>query len=292
MAKTTKKRPTKTKIRTKAMKKPTPAQAALLRAQDPLPPVSPATSSITAIEEVPPVSSSIVRTTNASITMKEYGGLDDAFNHLNRVLFGGELPDAFINYTRKLHMNGHFAPDRYSGRVEEFKKPEIALNPDSFIGRSDEQIVSTLAHEMVHLKQECFGKPSKRGYHNKEWASMMKAIGLMPSNTGAVGGKETGQQMSHYIIPGGAYARAFADLAASGWKLNLESTVYAGGEKKKKDKTKYTCPSCGLNMWANIPDADISCNSCGCVMPAERPAVAADTGESPAIQSYDQQAAE
>ena len=100
----------------------------------------------------------------------------------------------------------------------------------------------------------------------------MKLIGLMPSNTGAVGGKETGQRMSHYILPDGAFAQAFAELAATGWKLNLQSTIYAGGEKKpKKDKTKYTCPSCGLNMWANIPDADISCNSCQCVMPAERP---------------------
>ena len=217
-----------------------------------------------------------------AITMLEYGGLQAAYDHLNRVLFGNRLPDAMFNYTRKPHMFGHFAEDRYSGRVAQFKKPEIALNPDSFVGRTDEQIVSTLAHEMKHLEQYRFGKPSARGYHNREWAASMKAIGLMPSNTGAVGGKETGQQMDHYIISGGAFSRAFADLAATGWKLNLQSTIYAGGSKKKKDKTKYTCPSCGLNMWANIPDADISCNPCGSVMPAERPAV----------QSYEQQAAE
>jgi hypothetical protein len=94
------------------------------------------------------------------------------------------------------------------------------LNPDSFIGRTDEQIVSTLAHEMKHLEQHRFGTPSKRGYHNKEWAASMKAIGLMPSNTGAVGGKETGQQMDHYIIPGGAFACAFAELA--GHRLEAE----------------------------------------------------------------------
>ena len=209
--------------------------------------------------------------------------LQAAFDFLNAKLFGGKLPDAQFNFTRKPHMLGHFAEDRYSGRVTQFKKPEIALNPNSFNGRTDEQIVSTLAHEMKHLEQHCFGKPSARGYHNKQWAASMKAIGLMPSNTGAVGGKETGQQMSHYILPNGAFARTFAELAATGWKLNLQSTIYAGGEKKpKKDKTKYTCPSCGLNMWANIPDADINCNSCRCVMPPERPAV----------QSYDQQAAE
>ena len=139
--------------------------------------------------------------------------LQEAFDFLNAKLFGGKLPDAFFNYTRKPRMLGHFAPDRYSGRVGQFKKPEIALNSDSFVSRTDEQIVGTLAHEMVHLKQEVFGKPSKRGYHNREWAEMMKAIGLMPSNTGAIGGKETGQQMDHYILPDGAFACAFAELA-------------------------------------------------------------------------------
>ena len=86
-----------------------------------------------------------------AITMKEYGALEEAFAHLNRVLFDGKLPDAMFNHARKPHMFGHFVPDRYSGRVVEFRKPEIALNPDSFIDRTDEQIVSTLAHEMVHL---------------------------------------------------------------------------------------------------------------------------------------------
>jgi hypothetical protein len=32
----------------------------------------------------------------------------------------------------------------------------------------------------------------------------MKTVGLYPSNSGMIGGKETGQQMQHYIIPDGA----------------------------------------------------------------------------------------
>jgi len=58
-------------------------------------------------------------------------------------------------------------------------------------------------HEMVHLWQHMHGKPGARGYHNKEWAAKMKAIGLQPSNNGMVGGKETGQHMMDYIIPDG-----------------------------------------------------------------------------------------
>lgn len=242
-----------------------------------------------------------------AITTIEYGGLQAAFDHLNRVLFDGKLPDAFITYQRKPHMRGHFSDDRYSARVGEFKKPELALNPDEFIGRSDEQIVSTLGHEMTHLKQHRFGKPSSRGYHNKEFARMMKEIGLMPSNTGAVGGKETGQQMSHYVIPGGAYQRAFAELAGGGWKLNLQSTICAGGSRKKNDsKTTFTCPVCEANAWGKA-SSGLVCKACligalaglGWIDEAKAQDLAetiqsvemrASTGEPEAVASYDQAA--
>ena len=197
----------------------------------------------------------------AAITPVEYGGLQEAFDHFNRTLLQGRLPDAFITYQRRAHSKGYFSADRFTSRVGTFRKPELALNPDAFIDRTDEQIASTLTHEMVHLWQHSFGKPGSRGYHNKEWATMMKSIGLMPSNTGAVGGKETGQQMTHYIIPDAAFAQAFAKLAETGWKLNLQSAICAGGSKTPPSKVKFTCPACGSNMWGK-PDSKDICGEC------------------------------
>jgi hypothetical protein len=46
-------------------------------------------------------------------------------------------------------------------------------------------------------------------------AAKMKLIGLQPSSTGMVGGKETGQHMDHYIIPGGRFEQVYDILAAS-----------------------------------------------------------------------------
>jgi len=57
------------------------------------------------------------------------------------------------------------------------------LNPDGFIGRTDEWIVSILLHEMCHLWQHHFGKAKKRknyAYHDKEWSLEMESLGLMP----------------------------------------------------------------------------------------------------------------
>jgi hypothetical protein len=45
-------------------------------------------------------------------------------------------------------------------------------------------ILSTLVHEMVHVWQETYGNPSRRGYHNRQWAEKMREVGLQPSSTG------------------------------------------------------------------------------------------------------------
>ena len=67
----------------------------------------------------------------------------------------------------------------------------------------------------------------------------MKSIGLQPSTTGAVGGKETGQHVTHYIIPGGPFSKAFEKLAAKGWKLNLQSALASGPNGGNNSKTKF-----------------------------------------------------
>jgi hypothetical protein len=43
-----------------------------------------------------------------------------------------------------------------------------------------------------------------------------------------VGGKETGQHMSHYVIPGTLFPQTYTKLAATGWKLNLQSAHRPG----------------------------------------------------------------
>jgi hypothetical protein len=203
-----------------------------------------------------------------AITPIEYFGIQEAYDWFNGELFGGKLVDVFITYQRRSHSKGYFSPDRFSGRTAEFGRHELALNPDAFIGRTDERIVSTLVHEMVHVWQQQHGKPGSRGYHNKEWAAKMKAIGLQPSNTGAVGGNETGQQMSHYVLPNGPFAQSFAELAATGWRLNLESAPHAGLDGGRRSKTKFSCPDCGQNAWGK-PDLWIACILCGLEMRSE-----------------------
>jgi hypothetical protein len=215
-----------------------------------------------------------------AITPVEYTGLQEAYDHFNAGLFEGGLPDVFITYQRKANSYGYFSPDRFTGRIGSFGKHELALNPDSFIGQTDEQVCQTLVHEMTHGWQHAFGKSSARGYHNKEWAAKMKSIGLQPSSTGMVGGKETGQKMLDYVIPDGPFTKAFAKLAATGWRLNLQSAHRPGPKGGTNSKTPFTCVGCGQNAWGK-PDLAISCIPCGLqMMPKTAP---------PPVQSYERE---
>ena len=111
----------------------------------------------------------------------------------------------------------------------------------------------------------------------------MIEVGLIPSDTGQPGGKQTGQQMTHYIEKDGRYENAFKSMPE---KYTLPFTSLEGdimrsllsggagsskgdegkGRKKSlrprsRNKTKYSCPECKVNLWGR-PNLKIRCESC------------------------------
>jgi hypothetical protein len=219
---------------------------------------APGDSTIAAIREDRPE-----RVSRHPLTEAEYSGLQQAYEFMNAALFCGKLPDLMITLQRKANSGGYFHADRFAWRDDDKagRQHELALNPDGFIGRTDEWIVSVLVHEQAHCWEKIHGTVPKRHYHNRIWAAKMMEMGLMPSSTGAVGGKTTGVHMAHYIVPDGAFAKAFAKLAATGWKLNLQSAPLMAREGGRTSKTKFTCIHCGQNIWGK-PDTAVACWAC------------------------------
>jgi hypothetical protein len=202
---------------------------------------------------------------------RQYVTLAAAFDFFNRRLFAGELPPALITLQRKAGSHGYYSARRFEGRSDDTRETdELALNPGTFTGRSDAEILSTLAHEMVHHWQAHFGKPGRSRYHNHQWADRMEALGLLPTDTGLPGGRRTGQSMTHCIIASGPFDLACQELLAGGARLEWQSREWDGGPGKKPrtSKTKYTCPNCGLNAWAK-PDVFLVCGECDARLEAE-----------------------
>lgn len=194
-------------------------------------------------------------------TADEYTMLDNAYQYFNQTLFGGELPDALIVISRKKkNFRGHYIRESFESRLADEKIDEIGLNAESFKDRTDKSILSTLVHEMTHLWQYHFGKPARGGYHDRQWGKKMEEIGLMPSNTSAEGGKKTGQQMSHYIIPNGPFEIACDKLLENNHVFSWNCFPF-GKIKRPQSKVKYTCPTCNQNAWAK-PTAELMCGNC------------------------------
>jgi hypothetical protein len=205
-------------------------------------------------------------------TQRAYGDLEHAHAYFNRALFDDALPRSLITWQRKSKAYGFFAGARFghAGPVTlekvfagQGEVDEIALNPTHF-DRETRAVLATLAHEMAHQWQHHFGTPTRAGYHNKEWAAKMRAIGLVPSSTGEPGGKATGQRVSHYIEAGGAFDRACDALIADGFAIAYVERWGEGEATKKKkaaSKTKFTCPSCEANAWGK-PELHVVCGDC------------------------------
>jgi hypothetical protein len=156
------------------------------------------------------------------------------------------------------HAYGHFVRNKYGTRDGREVTDDIALNPSQFRSRTTEQILATLAYYMMHLWQHHFGKPGRRGYHNREFANRLRSIGLMPSATGEPGGAETGESMSHYIIPGGRFELVCQQLIAEDFTIPYvellpgqpDEAAITAAAKKAASKTSFLCPACSTeHVW-------------------------------------------
>lgn len=234
-------------------------------------------------------------------TQEFYDLFIQLFKKFNIELFENALPECMIVITRKKNVFGYYVKDRWVNQ-EKIKSDEIALNPLMFLKYPLVEILQTLVHEMCHMWQHHFGTPSRTGYHNKEWADKMESLGLMPSDTGKVGGKKVGQRMADYPIEDGLFLKICKDIIENKtlskiWidKLSaiendnddedknllldaimeeIENSLDQGTDlnvlsenkpRDKKTKIKYTCPDCKTNVWGK-ESLNIVCGDCEMTM--------------------------
>jgi SprT-like family len=160
----------------------------------------------------------------------QYRAFQEAYDFFNLELFGHTLPQVLVTLQRKGKAKGYFAPKRFTGRVDDKSAVhELATNPDCFVGRDDESILSTLAHEMAHVWKQTHGTSSRRSYHDREWGTKMKernwAASFPYRRTGRKGNRPEGDtlhrarwQLRESVCKAPA-ERVFASLAiVPGWK--------------------------------------------------------------------------
>mgnify|MGYP000392104436 CR=1 FL=1 len=144
-----------------------------------------------------------------------YINLQNAYKYFNNSLFMNKLPDVIFTTQRKKGVMGYFSSNRWKNQSGDYCH-EIAINP-AYVSRSTTlEVFQTLVHEMSHAYQHIYGKPSRNGYHNSEFYSIMQERGLIPSSTGRAGGAKTGQRMSDYPEKDGDFIKASIELIEKG----------------------------------------------------------------------------
>jgi predicted SprT family Zn-dependent metalloprotease len=206
-----------------------------------------------------------------------YVPLLTAFSHFNSTLFRNALPDCLITLQRKANTYGYFSPNKFTAIGGDAQADEIALNPAHFRVCTPKDVCSTLVHEMVHLWQEHFGSPSRAGYHNRQWAAVMRRIGLEPISAD---GKGTGYSVNHAIVEGGPFDLSFQAFAASNPTIAWGDAFTHSGETRKPKRLTFVCPSCGQKVMG-VPKTRVRCEFCGLPMVANRKGEPTDAGATP-----------
>lgn len=207
------------------------------------------------------------RTNYQTPTEETYQSLDKAFDFFNERLFEGRLSHPMFVLIRAKARHGHFHSEQFIHGASGHSVHEIALNSHT-MNRDLVGVLATVVHEMVHLEQQDFGKPSKTG-HNKQWAEWMMRIGLTPTTDGTPNGKMTGRKVSHIIDDGGHFEIACDELVTNGLRLPWFTEREAPKVRAKDlSKTKFTCPCCEANAWAKHTSTLI-CGECAETMVRE-----------------------
>lgn len=210
---------------------------------------------------------------DVKVTTEQFAAVQAAFDYFNKVLFNSELPQVMLNFSRHNKALGFFVPCQwFDANNADSKRHEISLNPDYLNERTLKQSYSTLVHEMCHLQQQEDGTAPRRCYHNKDFAAKMERVGLMTSSTGAAGGKRTGQKMTHYIIDGGAFDKAFDAMDKALYLPFMCHGLLSDTAKKKIQKNSsvsYVCPVCGATVRGKA-GLQLACVDCEVIMQAQR----------------------
>ena len=180
-------------------------------------------------------------------TPQQFGAYQALFDHFNDQLFDSSLPSVLLTFSNHT-TQGYFKPRKWEdghGYTH-----EIAMNPHYLREQPRWVIAAALVHDMCHLWQQIHGQPGRIGYHNREWAARMRALGLITSDTGQPGGNATGHRVDQYVDPAGAFQQAMERVPDSHWLPWQQIPPGTDADLSRRAiKHKYSCPNDHGNVW-------------------------------------------
>jgi hypothetical protein len=155
---------------------------------------------------------------------------------------------------------GYFAGERFGHRRGTEIVDEIALDPRTFINRTDREIVSTLVHEMVQaipLRQARTPRLPQQAMGGGDGSDRPYAVALRQAR------RQTHRPADDPLHPRRWIVRyTWQPLAEAGFTLDYQDRYALRPPDPKKVKVRYACPVCSIHVWGK-PDLRLRCEVCG-----------------------------
>ena len=179
-------------------------------------------------------------------------GLETVFDHINEKFYNNELikPIITVQTGRRSVLGWCSANERWNGKDE--KAYEINIVAEN-LGRTKEQLISTMLHECVHLYncQKGVSDCNSAQYHNKNFKIVAEAHGLNVE-------KMANRGFAHTTL--NESGKAFAENEVLEFDL---SRISAGRGKSTYEKpVTYECPGCHRRLRFHNWKLNAICGDC------------------------------
>ena len=236
----------------------------------------------------------IPETEEVKTSIELYSKIQKVIDEIDSFFFSGKgkqkLPEVVfaINERCKACVLAYVSPEALYDKAKAKKLQYLAINP-AYLNRDSKEILATICHELCHVYEHAYIHIPRGGYHDKQWAELMRDCGLEP-----IYNNKSKTSVHHKIIEGGAFedfvkqfkeehGEDYFNIVSYSSEVERQARKALGLEegegedegelgpdnadkpvkKYNRNKIKYTCPECKAKVWGKA-GLNIYCSDCEC----------------------------
>lgn len=231
----------------------------------------------------------MAKTKEVKLSAELYGKIQTVIDELDKRFFSGakkeKIPQLVfaINNKCRTCVVAYVQPDALYDKKTDTKLQYMGINPD-YLDRKLEEIISTVCHELCHVYEHAYIHIPRGGYHDKQWAELMRDCGLEPKYQNS-----SKTAVTHTVIKDGVFEKFVSDFKEKYGEDYFNIVSYSAEVARRtrkelgieddeddspradnadkpikvynRNKIKYVCASCGMSLWGK-GNLYIICGNC------------------------------
>lgn len=235
----------------------------------------------------------MAKTKEVKTSTELYAKIQLVIDELDKRFFSGakkeKIPQLVFAVNNKCRscVISYVQPDALYDKKTDTKLQYMGINPD-YLDRPIGEILSTVCHELCHVYEHAYIHIPRGGYHDRQWAELMRDCGLEPKYLNS-----SKTAVTHTIIKDGAFDKFISDFVEKYGADYFNIVSYSAEvmrrtrkelgieddeddddtprpdnadkpiKKYNRNKIKYVCHGCDSKVWGKS-GLSIHCNDCDC----------------------------